>query len=57
MRMDGYKVTESTVVLLVVAVLYKIAHAGAVFQPLLFEFRLFARAGGGHLVLFLLGFF
>lgn len=57
MRMDGYKVTESTVVLLVVAVLYKIAMLVLFFSLYFLNFAFLHAQVAGIWFLFLLGLF
>ena len=57
MRMDGYKVTESTVVLLVVAVLYKIAMLVLFFSLYFLNFAFLRAQVAGIWFLFLLGLF
>ena len=57
MRLDGYKVTESTVVLLVVAVLYKIAMLVLFFSLYFLNFAFLHAQVAGIWFLFLLGLF
>lgn len=55
MRLDGYKVTEATVVLLVVAVLYKVAMLVLFFSLYLLNFAFLHAQVAGIWFLFLLG--